>query len=459
MNKLFFSLGILLYMSTSFSQFTFTQPAVNGNPSPTVGNNLPADFGCDGFYQVQLDSGQQVNSPDATIVWCNSHTIDLTESFTTEFNIRFGDITEADGIVFNLQRDPNGLNAGPYGAGGHLGVTDHWIASQATNRLEPSVNIEFDIWLNDGNAYNPSTTSFEPIDSDLAVDHAAISFDGDINNPIVPATPITLTNDTWHQVIVEWNSCYDSLIVRLDGDIIMELQEDITNTVFGGDPTGIIFGFSSATQASNTPHDLCFVSHRVSHCSCDNITNPTIEMFQPLCNPDDCCFGVNLYGVATGVPYTVMYDWGDGTQSYSNTHSYSADGIYTITAYVMYALLDEPGTCCIKTVSTQIITNCYRLDPWGGPKSPETGMIQNETPEIKLYPNPVSSGEYLNIQLDEAIDGNLVMYNSLGQEVIQLTIRDNNQLSFQVPAGTQPGIYYIKSNENDFETIQVIVTK
>ena len=435
MKKTYFVLLILVLSTTTLFSQTFTAPLTLGFPNP----NNPIDFGCDGDYSLQLDDGIDPpgNRADATAIWCNSHTIDLTESFTTVFNIRFADLTEADGIVFSIQRE--GLSA-INGGGGHLGVADTWSTG-----ISPSVNVEFDIWDN-GIA-----------NTDIAEDHVAISYNSNLSNPEVAPSAISMTNNTWHNVVVNWNSCDNTLTVTMDGTEIASLTDDLTNSVFGGDPTGIIFGFTSATQNSNTSHDLCFISHRTGPCSCEEIAEPTLDLFSPLCAPEDCCIGASLYSNST-VPYTVVYDWGDGTTSYDNTHQYTSDGTYTVTAILQYQLLGDPLACCTKTVE-QVATMRCRGELEG--KSPRTSIeIIDGATKATLYPNPVQKGTILTLELTEnKFNGQFSVYSIEGTKIMDISSDSDAVLTVNIPMDMASGMYFIKSSNDEIEPLKFYVSE
>jgi len=125
---------LIIGIQSSLAQ-TFTNPLTVGTPNPSALN-------CNGIYGLRMDDGLGGNGEEATAVWCNSNTIDLNQSFDIEFDIRFGNVGQADGMTFTLQRQ--GLNA-IAGGGGYLGVTNNWNGGGG---ITPSVNVEFDIFNN-----------------------------------------------------------------------------------------------------------------------------------------------------------------------------------------------------------------------------------------------------------------------------------------------------------------------
>lgn len=423
--------------SNLFSQVTFTPPIVLGVPNP----NNPIDFDCRGPYSLQMDDGIQdpdnLYRSDATAIWCNSETINLTESFETRFNIRFEDVTEADGIVFTIQRE--GLTARG-GGGGYLGVANSW-----TSGISPSVNVEFDIW--DNTATN----------GDISEDHVAISYNGNLASPVVAPSAISLVNNRWHLMQVNWDACSNTMTVRMDGDVISTLTDDLVTNVFGGDPDGIIFGFTSSTAMNNTPHDLCFISHVTSPCNCADIALPTVDLFSPLCALGDCCIGAEIYHSSV-MPSSVVWDWGDGTTSFSNTHKYSADGDYVVTAIVQYQLLSSPAECCVKEVSQIARMRCRR---GGGEFEFEPGAIAPKTTgDASLFPNPVPKGGVLTLTIPENTTANkFVVYDLTGKIIMEVTPKSKASITLNIPSDMQSGMYLIKADNAEIESLKFYVSE
>ena len=342
MKKISYLIAVFtLSAMNSFGQTatTFIIPTPVGSP----GIGYQSLSGCKGTGIV-LDDGTSTNTQDASAIWCNSHTIDLSQSFETRFNMRFGNvgIGAADGITFTMQREGLGaLEAA--GTGGRLGVSSNWVTG-----IDNSVIIEFDI-------FNNSATQ-----GDIAQNHVAISYNGNIQNPIVPASAINLLDNTWHGVRVHWDACASQLTVWLDDVAVATLNADLVEDVFGGNSEDVIFGFTSASDNDNTSHQICFVDHTATPCLCEEIPNPTMNLFSPAnCSGPvgTCCIGAEVE-TNSSVSGSLIFDWGDGQTSTTNTHAYSNSGSFGVTAYVQYHLLSDPSNCCIKEVQEMAIVNC-----------------------------------------------------------------------------------------------------
>jgi len=277
-----------------------------------------------------MDNGMGGSGADATAIWCNSNTIDLTQFTQVSFNIRFGNVAQADGITFTMHRDPAGFGAIGSG-GGWLGVTNSWGGPG----LNPSVNVEFDIFDN------------TLANADISVDHVAISYNGALNAPVTGPAPIPLVNNTWHQMVVTWDPCIQTLTVTMDGNVIATRVDDLVNNVFGGIPNGIIFGFTSATQSSNTTHDLCFTNLVQEPTQC---CTETIESIQKNCS--DFTFTLTANNVnAVGQVWTV-----DGVNAGSSPtlDVTLTPGGHEICVHYFGPQINNPDNICCETVCDSV---------------------------------------------------------------------------------------------------------
>lgn len=450
MKKIIYLVSMLAFSASFSLSQTVTFGPVNELRTPGVGA-LPSTLNCTGSYSLRMDNGIDTNLNQATSVWSNSHTIDLRSSFETKFRIRFGDVHDAaDGITFTLHRDPAGLTVIENG-GGHLGVSNWapFVAGTANvwgTGITPSVNVEFDIFDNGvGN-------------EDIDTSHVAISYDGELIDPQVGPSPIGLTDSTWHDVIIKWDVCTDSgLVVRLDGRIIAQLQDDIVNNVFGGNPSGIFFGFTSATANLNTTHDLCFISHEVIHCNCEDIDNPTMLLFSPICALGQNCVGVT-YTVDQSTAPSVMIDWGDGTVTLGtdNTHIYANGGSYTIRVIAQYHLLSDPMNCCIKTAEKTVRFRRPLGEDKGFPsKGFKSGMIKQSG---SAFPNPVNKGESLTLTLPTGKTGNISVCHISGSKVMDIANpNESKKVEIPVPLTINSGVYVIRFENKEMKSLKFIV--
>ena len=401
-----------------------------GDPNATL-------FTCEGQIGLRLDDGDATSIGEATSVWSNTHQVDLAHSFEMRFAIRFEDTVEADGITFTLHRDQGGLQA-LGGTGGYLGVSDDYNSG-----LDPAVSVEFDIWNNA--AVNGDSTPHN---------HIAISYDGDLNSPVFGPELIDLDNNTWHDVVVRWDACDAHLLtVTLDGQLVAELNADLVNDVFQGNSTGVFFGFTAATHNNNTIHEVCFESYQEIPCNCDGVLQADMLPFSPLC-VGNCCIGMQLHHNSTVLPVSVIYDWGDGTTSTDNVHQYAQGGIYVVRAIMMYHLINDPYSCCIKVAEQEVIMDCRAFEePFG-----KGGLTP--TKSGKLFPNPVQEGGQVTIEIpNEETNGVLEVISLSGQSVARIPFTGAGQITIDLPETVTAGMYIIKSNDIALEPIRFQVVK
>ncbi|MFC4262524.1 PKD domain-containing protein [Ferruginibacter yonginensis] len=185
-------------------------------------------------YQLTAAQNTQNGS-----VW-NTNSIDLTQSFTYNFDVFFGCSDGADGLAFVMQKTGTnvlGIGGGAMGVGG----------------IATSVAVTFDTYQNS----SP--------DNDPLYDHIAIQLNGDVNhgtaNTITPLTPISFTNNdvedcAYHRVRVLWDAPSTTLKVFVDGVQRISVVRDFVNTVFGG--TNLVYwGFTGATGGLNNVQKFC----------------------------------------------------------------------------------------------------------------------------------------------------------------------------------------------------------
>ena len=212
-----------------------------------------------GFTLIQNKSGKQ-----ASAIWCNNQTLDLNKAFTANFSLRFtkntNSVSGADGSTFTLHKASSGISA-LGGQGGDLGYKN----------ITPSVSVEFDIYKNN--------YQFKDQSADKQQDHITINYGGDFTSSDAPVVNVgELEDNKWHPVIVDWNPCDTTLCISLDGKQILCYQKDIVNSLFGGDGTNVIWGFTAAKYNQESQHDVCFCSMTIGEG----------------CQSDYCCGEKNL---------------------------------------------------------------------------------------------------------------------------------------------------------------------
>lgn len=168
--------------------------------------------------------------------------INLLTPFDITVSAYFGDTDAlgADGIAFVLQRDPDGTAvAGSYG--GQLGL----------NSIAPSLAVEFDTWDNlAGDGY-----------PDIAADHIDVLKDGNVHSSILTsavALPYNIENDSCHLIRITWDPVTTRFRVFFDNMSTpkLDIYYNMIGNVFDGDPSDIIWGFSSATGDKVNEHRI-----------------------------------------------------------------------------------------------------------------------------------------------------------------------------------------------------------
>lgn len=179
-----------------------------------------------------------LNTQSGSIWYTNE--IDLNEPFDIQFTANFDDDDGgADGIVFVFQQVSNTV-IGTNGEG------------MGFNGFEPSLGIEFDIYQN-GNVGDPS------------FDHMAILINGNVDHnsdenlagPIQASlTEANIEDGEDHIVQISWDPVTQIFSSRFDCEPRLEINSDIINDVFNGDPN-IFWGFTGATGGSVAEMRLC----------------------------------------------------------------------------------------------------------------------------------------------------------------------------------------------------------
>ena len=201
------------------------------NPSPSISGNFllngNATQPIPNTYQLTQALGGQSGS-----AW-NSVTLDLTQPFSFDVDLFFGyNNSGADGIAFLLQQVSTVVGT----SGGGLGYQG----------IFPSFGVEFDTYQN-GNRADPS------------YDHLAVQQDGDLNHngtnnlvPLVGFPPgnINIEDGLWHNVIFSWNPSTFNFRLYFDGILMVNYNNDIVSTIFGGNPY-VYWGFTAATGGLN----------------------------------------------------------------------------------------------------------------------------------------------------------------------------------------------------------------
>jgi gliding motility-associated-like protein len=225
----------LLINLISYSQFGYD---IIGNTFGVNINNAVCGE-VDSCFTLTLDQADQSGA-----VWDNKP-INLNFNFDASFCLTLGSNDEwgADGFAF-VMRGENSIPLGVLGYGiGAVGIS-------------PSVAIEFDTWENVGFA----TT-------DLLADHTALYFNGDFSNAIEGPLPLypnsaNVEDGNYHIARIVWNAETNTLQMYFDGNLRINYQGDIVNTIFSGNPI-ITWGFTASTGGVHNLQQICFPKYRI----------------------------------------------------------------------------------------------------------------------------------------------------------------------------------------------------
>ncbi len=136
---------------------------------------------------------------------------------------------------------------------------------------------------------------------------------------------------------------------------------------------------------------------------------------------------VNFFGFADADCEIVGWSWdfGDGNTStlQNPTHTYAANGIYTVCFTVI--MMAPDGSLCDETICLQIeIRDCFNPDqPAPGFKTtPGSGsnQVQGLPFAPRVYPNPSSGRLYVAFENETALDVHIAVYNAAMQQVATL---------------------------------------
>lgn len=252
-----------------------------------------------------------------------NNTINLNNSFDYTFNVFLGcnGSSGADGIVFVLTSNPNGLGQ----AGGGLGY--------AGGNQPFSLAVEYDTWQN-GDVGDP------------AYDHIAIESGGSVAHNVtapVPAVPSQLNIDDCQNYVtrIVWDVNTNTLSVYFDGVLrISTVIPNMVGTYFGGNPI-VNWGWSGATGGGTNDQQVCVLSNSswvggVNYQSC----NTTVQ-FSDISTS-------NIGSIASWA-----WTFGDGgTSTQQNpSHTYAGPGTYNVSL----TITDNAG--CTNTYAHPITIN------------------------------------------------------------------------------------------------------
>lgn len=288
MRKLYFSTILFLLSLVSLAQ-NYT---VLGSATPNIAN------GCN-CYRLTPDANDQAGAI------FQSNTINLNNSFDFSFDVFLGcnnGNDAADGIVFVLTNNPQGLGSG----GGGLGY--------GGGNQPYSLGVEFDTWENAG---------------DPAYDHIGIQSGGLMSHNVAAAVPAltnsgNIDNCQSYNVRIVWNVNTNTFQVYFNGVLRQSVViPNMVTTYFGGNPI-VNWGWTGGTGGGTNEQGVCVL----------NTSNWTAGV-----NYQSCSTTMQFTDVSTsslGSVQSWAWTFGDGgTSNLQNpTHTYAAAGTYNVTLTV-----------------------------------------------------------------------------------------------------------------------------
>ncbi len=282
--------------------FSLGQYQINGNAYQTSCN----------CYTLTDNATTQVGS-----VW-NVNLIDLNNPFDFNFDVWLGcNDGGADGIAFGLQ--PVGTGIGVNGNGMGLGG------------VTPSFGAFIDTYQN-------SVPDNDPWEDHISISsNGNVAHDGGADDLAGPATIPNIEDCAWHTFQVVWDPATQTFEVYLDGTLYLSYTGDIINNIFGGNPN-VYWGFTGSTGGLSNEQQFCTQLQALWQTT---VTSTCAG--QPIQFSDNS----SSFGVITDW----AWDFGDGNTGtgQSPTHTYNADGTYT----VELTITDASG--CTDTYSFPVV--------------------------------------------------------------------------------------------------------
>lgn len=162
--------------------------------------------------------------------------LDLEQAFSISFDLFLGEKEEgADGLTFVIQNDPRGLQA--FGTWGECLGYGRWNADVAYGTyIAPSVAVEFDTYEN-------------LRQNDPEHDHIAWLENGSSRHATYwpeANESFNLEDGLLHDFVFQWIPEEQRIRVLLDGQVVVDRQQNLVKDVFNGQNL-VIWGFTAST--------------------------------------------------------------------------------------------------------------------------------------------------------------------------------------------------------------------
>ena len=300
-----FFFGFLLISGTSHAQLN----------ASTIGSAQDLGGNCFLITPDQLDQ--------AGGVWYDNP-IDFSEDFSIYYKNNFGnkDNNGADGmaLVFKATSTPD-----VGGIGGGMGYQG----------ISPSLIVEFDTYWNNADNNDPFDDHIAIVSNGNPVHTAATNLAG----PVPPtSTTINMEDGVDHNVKIVWTAATQTFEVFFDCELRLSLNQDVKNTIFGGDST-VFFGFVGSTGGLSNLHQVCF--NRISFV--DNL----------VLQPETICSGESVQ-VDAEIPSGDTYTW-TPSAGVSNVNIANPTLTPTTTTTYTVTIEDECGDAITEDIEITVL--------------------------------------------------------------------------------------------------------
>ena len=333
------------------------------NPTPALTGNFILNGNATQPIPSTYQLTQAINAQFGA-AW-NSVTLDLTQPFTFDVDLFFGNNDAgADGMAFLLQQVSTNVG----GSGGNLGYFG----------ISPSFCVEFDTYQNGA------------INSDPWYDHIAVQKNGNLvhssPNCLVyptgfPPGNINIEDGLWHNVVFSWDPNTYNFKVVFDGSTLVNYTDNIVSNIFGNNPN-VYWGFTAATGGLNNLHQFRVNSLGVQISDSTICHYDTVQINPQVSSSNYSYLWTPNYNISNDTLMSPFF-YPDSTTTYTlqvtNTYGCSSSGSFTL--FVDSTEVDNivtiPNIC---EDDTPFILNF--ASPYGGVYS-GSGVVNNIfTPSI-----------------------------------------------------------------------------